>query len=311
MHISNEALFVHGLPDDLKSKITGSDGTVEVPLSPKNHIGYELIYALGRRLGAQINTIQPDQEGLDLRYRLFFEALKLSEIKIFLIDLDDTIFMTSKLFKKKVKEAIDILITDIPNIDRNIFQDRFDELSKEAYKIPELGVRPLPRWQYVLDKIETEFNIPSETKSAMLAKIMEVYSEAPEFHEGVIEFLQKLHALRKEIKFVTHAGQEWTQIKINALEKATGINFNYLCTPVERDKDSSDWKDAAGKFSGKEVLVIGDNPKADILEALKAGFVAIKISYEETWDGLHGKLPIGVLNIEKNLMKIFTLLPNT
>lgn len=310
MHISNEALFVHELPDDLKTQVTCSNGTVEVPINTRIRFGYNLMHALCRKLGAHITTNQPENS-YDIRDKLFFESLRISEIKIFLIDLDDTIFMTSKLFKKKIKEAVDILITDYPLIDRKSFQSRFEELSKEAYKIPTLGVRPLPRWQYVLDKIKTEFNISPDTKASMLNKIMEVYSEAPEFHEGVIEFLQKLHALGKEIKFVTHAEEEWTKLKIKALEKATGFNFNYLCTPVERDKDSSDWKDAAGKFSGKEVLVIGDNPKADILEALKAGFVAIKISYEETWDGLHGKLPLGVLNIEKNLMKIFTLLPNT
>jgi len=309
MHISNEALFVHALPNDLKSQVTFGEGTVEVPINTRIRFGYSLMYTLGKRLGAQITTNQPE-ESKDIRDKLFFESLKLSDIKIFLIDLDDTIFKTSDLFKRKIKEAVDILITDYPLINRKSFQSRFDELSKEAYKIPTLGVRPLPRWQYVLDKIETEFNISPDTKAAMLNKIMEVYSEAPEFHEGVIEFLQKLHALGKEIKFVTHAGEEWTKLKINALEIATGINFNYLCTPVERDKDSSDWKDAAGDYSSSEVLVIGDNPKADILEALKAGFVAIKISYGGTWDGLHGELPSGVVNI-KNLMEIFSLLPNT
>jgi len=310
MHISNEALFVLGLPDDLKTKITSSNGTVEVPISSKNHIGHELIYALGKRLGAQISTIQPDKEGLDLRYRLHFESLKLSDIKIFLIDLDDTIFMTHKLFKKKIKEAVDILITDCPQIDRESFQSSFEKISKEAYKIPTLGVRPSPRWEYVLDNLETEFNIPIDTKSAMLTKIMEVYSEAPEFHDGSIEFLQKLQSLGKEIKFVTHAGEEWTQIKINALEKATGIIFNYLCTPVERDKDSKDWKDAAGNYTGKEVLVIGDNVIADNKNALIAEFATVNISYINPWDGFHAELPLGVLSI-KNLMEIFTLLPNT
>jgi hypothetical protein len=104
-------------------------------------------------------------------------------------------------------------------------------------------------------------------------------------------------ASKRAIVFHSHAQEEWTEIKIDKILKACGldklgIKLPFLGTPLNRDKDAKSWAEAyslANTYFGinvspEHVLNIGDNWDADIYPAFQAGcknFVWINNSQKE------------------------------
>jgi len=240
--------------------------------------------------------------------RLDFEKMDINGV---LIDLDDTIFSTTKLFFEKINIAITALLAE-GDINESEFKKVFDEMNKSAHKTH--GVRPAPRWEVVKRGLIERFSINEDRANAFYNKIMEVYEESPEVFQDSIEFLRHISHLK--IAFVTHAGEEWTKLKLERLFSMLGIELNYklIIVPLDGDKSHIHWEEGvkALNLPKENIIGIGDNLLADIKALLEAGVVPIHVHRKVTWSVFTKgeELPPGVFAVE-SLAEIIPLLPNT
>jgi FMN phosphatase YigB (HAD superfamily) len=240
--------------------------------------------------------------------RLDFKKM---EIKGVLIDLDDTIFSTTKLFFEKIESAIAALLAE-GDINETEFKKVFDEMNKSAHKTH--GVRPEPRWEVVKRGLIDRFNINEDRANVFYNKIMEVYAESPEVFQDSLEFLRHISNLK--IAFVTHAGEEWTKLKLERLFSMLGVELDYklIIVPLDGDKNHIHWEQGVNAIDlpKENIIGIGDNLLADVKSLLEAGIVPIHVHRPVTWSVFtKGEvLPPGVFAV-KSLTEIIPLLPNT
>lgn len=64
-----------------------------------------------------------------MRDRLVREWLEKLQILVILFDLDDTILATNQLFRDKIDQCLDFIVSQVPDLDRQ--------------KLPATGLRPL------------------------------------------------------------------------------------------------------------------------------------------------------------------------
>ena len=240
--------------------------------------------------------------------RLDFEKM---DIKGVLIDLDDTIFSTTKLFIEKIDNAITALLAE-GDINESEFKRVFDEIDKGAHKTH--GVKPAPRWELVKRGLIERFNINEDRANAFYNKIMEVYEESPEVFQDSIEFLRHISNLK--IAFVTHAGEDWTKLKLERLFSMLGVELDYklIIVPLDVDKNHIHWEEGvkALDLPKENIIGIGDNLLADVNALLEAGIVPIHVHRLVTWSIFTKgrELPPGV-HVVNSLTEIIPLLPNT
>ncbi len=233
------------------------------------------------------------------------------DVKGVLIDLDDTIFSTTKLFFEKINSAITSLLAE-GDINEIEFKTVFDEINRNAHKTH--GVRPAPRWEVVKRGLIERFKISEERADIFYHKIMEVYDESPDIFEDAIEFLK--HIAHLKIAFVTHAGEDWTKLKLERLLSMLGIDFSYelIIVPLDGDKNHVHWEQGVNALGlpKENIIGIGDNLKADVSALIEAGIVPIHVHRRITWSLLTkgSELPSGVIVVE-SLTEIIPHLPNT
>ena len=105
--------------------------------------------------------------------------------------------------------------------------------------------------------------------------LIEVYNDCPPFLSGAELLLKHLYSKGLKIAFCTHSG-EWGNLKVKGIWSK--MNFPkeeliYLTIPLEGKKDSNSWLKIIDmlKLKPSEVVVVGDNKEADIVEAQKIG----------------------------------------
>jgi len=112
---------------------------------------------------------------------------------------------------------------------------------------------------------------PSEDiKTRVKDYYKDFYIKSPEPFEYGIRLINIFDKLKRKIVLHSHAQEEWTKIKVQLLEKLTGVNLPYKATPIANEKDGKTWLEAIEKVNSKpeNTLVIGDNFESDILSAI-------------------------------------------
>jgi phosphoglycolate phosphatase-like HAD superfamily hydrolase len=226
------------------------------------------------------------------------KAFKKEGISLVALDVDNTVVDTSPYYR----ESMNILNLAIarelyPNRDPEdvakeisdaIFlayenNDKKPELIYERYKraIPLYTSKPLSH--NLETKIDDHF--------------LDFYKESPVVFDKTPQFINSVLATGVPIIFHSHAQDDWTEIKVKKILEATGLNklgfkIPFYCTPLGEEKNSVSWSRAynlAQEYYGidelktENILNIGDNQIADILEASKTGcknFIWIN-SYDE------------------------------
>jgi FMN phosphatase YigB (HAD superfamily) len=112
-----------------------------------------------------------------------------------------------------------------------------------------------------------------------------------------LRFLGELKNLR--IVVVTHAGEEWTNKKLNAYGIKDLVDHVY-CLSVDGPKGEDQWQEVilSEQVSPKEVIVVGDSLKSDVLPNFKIGVPAENIYRVKSEYGNSGEpLPNGVKEV--------------
>jgi phosphoglycolate phosphatase-like HAD superfamily hydrolase len=226
----------------------------------------------------------------ELKYTYRVEELEktFNRKKIFLValDVDNTVVDTSPYFRESMHILNLAIARELyPNDDPEIVakeisdaiflayenNDKKPELINERYKraIPLYTDKPLS------PKLATEID----------EYFIDFYKQSPVVFDKTPQFINSVLAARIPIVFHSHAQEEWTEIKVKKILEETGLNeldfeIPFYCTPLEEEKNLVSWLRAYNKaqeyygikeLMAENVLNVGDNQKADILAASRAG----------------------------------------
>lgn len=238
----------------------------------------------------------------ELKYTYRVEELEktFNRKKIFLValDVDNTLVDTGPYYQNHVHEMNLKLASHIDSKkDPEVISKEISELVWGSFR--EDNYKP----SLISDEYTRALSIylgkdPSNTlKSEIDSHFAEFYFKSPRIFESTPVLINSFLASKRAIVFHSHAQEEWTEIKIDKILKACGldklgIKLPFLGTPLNRDKDAKSWAEAyslANTYFGinvspEHVLNIGDNWDADIYPAFQAGcrnFVWINNSQKE------------------------------
>ncbi|MBL7078133.1 HAD family hydrolase [Candidatus Shapirobacteria bacterium] len=230
--------------------------------------------------------------------------LKQRGIEWVIWDLDDTLLETYELFVAKIDKFYKSVCGRLPS---GLSQEDFRKI---IYKIiarvrKRRSVNPI-FWQDVIEQLANKYpDVEPNVFSDNLSVLLEVYQEASALVPNALEVLKIFRKTKIKMAVLTHASQEWTDIKL----KTHGLSkfFKDVFTAsIDDFKGTKHWQEAIASLGvdPKKVLVVGDSVEGDIRAARKAG-VKHLVYVGSSWD-LHarGEMPERVIEVE-NLEGIF------
>jgi len=239
---------------------------------------------------------------MDLKKEVL-DCKKYPPVKAFIFDVDGTLMDTVKIFIETYEEVEVIL--------KNIFKDK--ALAKEEFlAFKEEMYAEKGKYKDILDMyvISEKFSkdlfrrglIREEDRARVEKPMKDIYKKIPDIYPDALDLLKNLKTKGYRISFSTHSG-DWGKQKIEYIWNLLGSDSEeliYLSIPLEEEKDSKSWKKIAKMLGLKcnEVVVVGDNPEADIENAVVAGinrcvFVRRKLPGDYKFRGEELYLPEG------------------
>jgi phosphoglycolate phosphatase-like HAD superfamily hydrolase len=219
-------------------------------------------------------------------------------INLVLFDFDDTLIKTAEIFVAKMGEFVSI-VSDSCGLSSEEVHEALVRLNNSLYAVH--SVDPT-RWDAVVEKMcETYAGHDREVFWEARKKLNEIYRVVPRVNEGALELLQDVKGIGIKTGLVTHAGEEWTNFKLEALNM--GHFFDRIkMVPVREFKNKIHWEEAILGFGidPHEVLVLGDNLAGDI-EAAKQVGVKRLIWIPSPWSVYRGdgNTPDGVVKVDR------------
>lgn len=198
-------------------------------------------------------------------------------IKVIAFDADDTLWVNETYFREAEEEFAKLLSKyETKNkIDQELFKTEIKNLAIYGY-----GIKG-----FVLSMIECALELSNyKIKPTVLEKIVDIGKdmlEKPiELLDGVEEVLKKLQGNYKLI--VATKGDLLDQER--KLEKSNLLKY-FHHIEVMSDKKTKDYKKIIRHLDiePKEILMVGNSLKSDVLPLLKIGAFAIHIPFHTTW----------------------------
>jgi len=236
------------------------------------------------------------------RANLLGEGLSRRGIVVVLFDLDDTLLDTNKVFRDQRDKFVDALDRKFSNLTKEDIGRSLTNANNAAYYTH--SVSPT-RWDEVAKSMSEELALPFEGISAELPILRQIYKTAPELHEGALETLQVFLATGVQMGLVTHASQEWTQIKLEAhnlfpfFDEIVVVDENIFKGPEH-------WLEAINRFNvlPEQVMSMGDNLGGDIRATAELG-VKHRIYLPGKWSIYSdGEIPEGTIVVEEGIKKV-------
>lgn len=222
-------------------------------------------------------------------------------IKAVLFDVDDTLVRTRSLFDEAVSNyGRDLAGLADGNIDQVLCTDgvfdveRFYRSWREAWWMlkPEFEVNPASHvWSAMIMAKRMGLDPDSKSVQAAIERLCAgVYETVPEDVEGAREAVELIFSTGVGVGYVTHAGDEWTRLKMRNWAGRFGMG---VCTDVTKPKD---WAGALGElgYLPEEVIGIGDSWGSDVIPLYEAGVGEI---YWLNLGGEERELPEGVVEV--------------
>ncbi|WP_439128072.1 HAD family hydrolase [Polaribacter sp.] len=198
-------------------------------------------------------------------------------IKVIAFDADDTLWVNETYFREAEEEFAKLLSKyETKNkIDQELFKTEIKNLAIYGY-----GIKG-----FVLSMIECALELSNyKIKPTVIEKIVDIGKdmlEKPiELLDGVEEVLKKLQGNYKLI--VATKGDLLDQER--KLEKSNLLKY-FHHIEVMSDKKTKDYKKIIRHLDiePKEILMVGNSLKSDVLPLLKIGASAIHIPFHTTW----------------------------
>lgn len=192
-------------------------------------------------------------------------------IDCFLLDLDDTVCGTRRIFIHRTSQAADFLATNAPVLSRKRWKEAIETVNDRLFET--LGVIS-QRWNHVIDELADQNKIPIHVRRGAKQILRRIYTTPPEMLDGAEAGLQFLRRVNMPFGIVTHANSKWTWKKYNWLGLQKYLDWNDVFIVGEHGhKTSESWVRAAQYFGLKirRCAVAGDSPRSDINPAREAG----------------------------------------
>lgn len=216
-------------------------------------------------------------------------------VKGILFDLDSTLIKTHPIFRTYITQVAST-IKDFSNSAEDIeliikaIDDLFDVYRHIHF------VDHIPLWEGVLTDMQVKYNLTTDQIEIIRTQAHQIYTTIPEVFDGTFEMLDLLKEAQIPFVLVTHADPNWTEFKL----KSAGLDryfdeSNIVICEIRKEKDKDEWQKGVQMIGldVTEILVVGDNIKADIIASQEIG-IPHQLYVKSGWspDGL--PLPDGV-----------------
>jgi len=238
----------------------------------------------------------------------FNDWRKNNNIKLFLLDLDDTLCDTQSVFFNQISKACDYLATHSPPLPKSAWEKQIRNFNDQFFET--YGVNP-NRWNLVVDSLSSKYLLPSEVDSHVKEIFQNIYTTPLEFKAGAKESLNFFKATDTPLAIVTHANKDWTWRKYNWLGLYQYLNWDSVFIVDENGHKTADsWQSALDYFKTKasECAVVGDSPRSDINPASSLGINhCFLIKNSNSWSIHEQPVPSQTIIIN-NLSEIATVI---
>ena len=202
---------------------------------------------------------------------------KIADKKAVIFDVDNTILDTHPVYEEAYTKLRNILMTDYGE---DLGNSLCDDFLFDMYN-PEGKYKGIIDMNFIITKFSEsliEKKLLEGRPEAIVAiekPLREIYKTVPQFLPGAKDLLK--HLIENDIKvaFCTHSG-DWGELKVRWIWEEVGLLGEdpvYYSVPLNEEKDGSSYLKVVNMLDLKpqEVVVVGDNMKADIEAALEIG----------------------------------------
>ena len=206
----------------------------------------------------------------------------LEGIESVVFDLDDTLISTRKVFREAITESSKFLLKSPMCSKGKRKVDEVAEMMLEIIKAirEEFFVRPaIMEMATLLTAQLLGLDKKDKCVEKGLERIRRIYNrDVPEIFEGAGETVDVFNGIGIRTFLMTHGQEDYTWRKIIGAG-LIGKFEKIVCFSVDRKKEDQ-WENEFDKLGLKteNILVIGDNPKADIEATIRLGARAVWVS---------------------------------
>lgn len=216
------------------------------------------------------------------------ELIQARGIRGMLVDMDDTLVDTTKLYISKMEEFSNfvasrgLLTTEAAFA---VMRETIEGLRAE-YSVHPALMYEAGRLAALVGGVDLQ----DPTYKKQLDSLTNIFYESPDVFPGVTDTLDVFLRTGIDVGLVTHASVEWTDIK----RKDSGLTGKFKivhCIDPAFRKDKYEWWQAAYrlKVPPQELIIVGDSWKSDIHPALEMGVPEDQIFRITTDYGLSNK----------------------
>lgn len=227
---------------------------------------------------------------------------KKKDVRTILFDLDNTILNTHAVFVR----VIDQVIADISKaleLDSKLVDSKFNTLLLDAHG--RLGVNPVTTWPDVLGQLGGALGCEfcDDLYRSSYSSLNAIYTgtHVPQIYDGAVDLLSALTEAGLNVGLVTHASEEWTDLKLNH-HGLTGYFRHIEICDVDKPKTPSYWLNAVNSLGASvgSTIVVGDSLKGDIIASREVGIPhQIWINPAKNWVvNKSGDIPQGVVVVD-------------
>ena len=201
----------------------------------------------------------------------FIESCRNHDIEMCVIDLDDTVCESKKIFVGQMVKSYNFLAANCKELSREEWKSEIETLNNELYKVDGVSLK---RWDHVVDHLEEKYSLNKNISDKRKQIFQEIYWIAPKIIEGAYEGLEFLKKVGMKFGIHTHAEEEWTKRKYDWLGLEKYLPWEDIkITDQNKHKNKEAWEETFKYFNVKpeNCVVIGDSPKSDINPAYEAG----------------------------------------
>mgnify|MGYP000978432359 CR=1 FL=1 len=215
-----------------------------------------------------------------------------NHLKLFLLDLDDTLCDTQVVFNAQISEASDYLVKNYPLLDKKAWEKEIRDINDIYFE--QYGVNP-NRWNQVIDTLSLKYLLYPEISNRTKEIFGQIYTTPLRLKNGTKAGLDFLKKTDTPFAIVTHANKDWTWRKYNWLGLNQYLNWDDIFIVNENGhKNAQSWQAALNYFQQKagECVVIGDSPRSDINPSTSIGVkYSFLINNPNSWPVQYQEIP--------------------
>ncbi|MCL4384609.1 HAD family hydrolase [Patescibacteria group bacterium] len=202
---------------------------------------------------------------------LFGQWGRRNGIRKHLLDLDDTICDTDKVFKEQFLACSAYLARKAPQLGPEQWKKKLVEVNDGLFA--SLGVRR-EKLGAVMTEVGKQYSLPGEVRETAWGILDQIYERPIQMLPGAEEGLAFIKKCGVPLGIVTHGGLQWSWRKYQWLNMARYLDWDEVYVVDENGhKTERSWQEGC-RYHGvkpEECCVTGNSPLSDINPALNIG----------------------------------------